>query len=181
MACQAQTKPRPNKSPTVPAKPNSRPQPIPKASVAPTIIVTPSKKPLAPAQLEEALRLFLNADSTRAVTPRTGMEAQGLVLDQAISKLGHDFYDFFYNIFEAPATAADYSVVVSERPARGNTSLIVVTVNETELLELPLPNRADQLQEVATYAAETAQQYLLETQNISKQLESGHTQPVEVF
>lgn len=166
---------------TSPAPTVVRPQSVPKASVAPRVQIAPSKNPLPPAQLEEALRLLLKADSSRSVVARTGMEAQGLVLDQALSKLGHDFYDFFYSVFEVPPNSTDFSVVVSERPARGNTSLVVLTVNDTELLELPLPNRADQLEEVAAYAAETAQLFLLEAQNVSRQLESGTAAPLETF
>lgn len=161
------------------ARPATRPQAVPKASVAPKIIVAPSKKPLPPAQLEEALRLLLRADSTNQRPLRS--EAEGLVLDQAISKLGHDFYDLFYSLFEAPAGVADFTIVVSERPARANASLVVLTVNDTELLELPLAIRFEQLEETALYAVGTAQDYLAEAQSVSRQLEAGHKAPLETF
>ena len=165
--------------PAPPARPATRPQPVPKASVAPKIMVAPSKKPLPPAQLEEALRLLLRADSTSQRPLR--LEAEGLVLDQAISKLGHDFYDLFYSLFEAPAGVADFTIVVSERPARANTSLVVLAVNDAELLELPLATRFEQLQELALYAVGTAQDYLTEAQNVSRQLEAGQKAPLETF
>jgi curli production assembly/transport component CsgE len=152
---------------------------VPKASAAPKIIVAPSKKPLPPAQLEEALRLLLRADSTSQHPLRS--EAEGLVLDQAISKLGHDFYDLFYSLFEAPNGVADFTIVVSERPARANASLVVLTVNDTELLELPLATRFEQLEETALYAVGTAQDYLAEAQSVSRQLEAGHKAPLETF
>lgn len=143
--------------------------------------MTPSKKPLPPAQLEEALRLLLRADSTSQRAPRPGAEAEGLVLDQAISKLGHDFYDLFYTAFEAPAGATGYTVMVGERPGRANSSLLVLTVNEQELLETPLPTRLDQMEELVADVVGLAQSYLVEVQSVSGQLEKGHHVPLEVY
>lgn len=139
--------------------------------------------PLAPAKLEEALRLLLKADSVANIRGRKlgGSESQGLVLDQAVTKLGHDFYDQFYSTFEAPMGVADYNIVVTERPARANSALVVLTVNDTELLELPLPTRADQMEEIVEAAVETAQGFLQEALNTSRQLESGHRLPPEQF
>ena len=149
------------------------------AATAPTS--TPA--PLSPAKLEEALRLFLKADSVanqRTMQPG-GSESQGLVLDQAVSKLGHDFYDQFYSTFEAPLGVADYNIIIIERPARANSSLVAVSVNDSELLELPLPTRADQMEEVVAAAVEAARGFLFEALNNSRQLESGHRAPPERF
>jgi curli production assembly/transport component CsgE len=163
---------------TPPAESPARPQPVPKATIAPKVLVTPSAKPLPPAKLEEALRLMLRADS---LSRRTGPESAGLVLDQAITKVGHDFYDLFYGAFEAPPNSTDFTVLVGERPGRGNSSLFVLTVNDQELIETPLPTRQDQLEELAAQAVEIAQGYLVELQNVSRQLESGQRTPLEVY
>lgn len=162
---QAQTRGRQN----VPATPATAP--------------TGQPAPLAPAKLEEALRLLLKADSVASFQGRkpSGSESQGLVLDQAVTKLGHDFYYEFYGTFEAPRGVVDYTIVVAERPARGNSALVVLTVNDTELMELPLPTRADQMQEIVSAAVETAQGFLQEALNTSRQLESGHHLPPEQY
>lgn len=156
----------------------ARPQPVPKATLAPKALITPSAKPLPPAKLEEALRLMLRADSTNR---RTGTESEGLVLDQALTKFGHDFYDLFYGAFEAPPGSTDFTVLVGERPGRGNSSLLVLTVNDQELIETPLPTRLDQLEELVAEAVEIAQGYLVEAQSVSRQLESGRRTPLEVY
>ena len=149
------------------------------ATAAPT--GTPA--PLPPAKLEEALRLFLKADSVanQHTKQQGGGESQGLVLDQAVSKLGHEFYDQFYSTFEAPMGVTDYNIVIIERPARGNSSLVAVSVNDSELLELPLPTRTDQMEEVVAAAVETARGFLFEALSNSRQLESGHRAPPERF
>lgn len=149
----------------------------------PTVAPTGQPAPLAPAKLEEALRLLLKADSVASLQNRRlgGSESQGLVLDQAVTKLGHDFYDQFYSTFEAPMGVSDYNIVIAERPARGNSALVVLTVNDAELLELPLPTRADQMEEIVSAAIETAQEFLQEALNTARQLELGHRLPPEQF
>ncbi|MEJ7662449.1 MAG: CsgE family curli-type amyloid fiber assembly protein [Hymenobacter sp.] len=82
------------------AQPTKRPAPARKPPARPA--------PLRPAQVEEALRLLLKADSLVS-RRRTGTEAAGLVLDQALTKPGHDFYDLFYNAFEALSGVADFT------------------------------------------------------------------------
>nr|WP_277881490.1 CsgE family curli-type amyloid fiber assembly protein [Hymenobacter cyanobacteriorum] len=127
--------------------------------------------------------MLLKADSVATLKGRKlgGAESQGLVLDQALTKLGHDFYDQFYSTFEAPMGVVDYNIVVAERPARGNSALVVLTVNDTELLELPLPTRADQMEEIVSAAVESAQEFLQEALNTSRQLEQGHRLPPEQY
>lgn len=149
----------------------------------PVAAPTGQPAPLAPAKLEEALRMLLKADSTSTLRARQegGLESQGLVLDQAITKLGHDFYDQFYSSFEAPSGALSYTVVIAEKPGRANSNLVVLTVNDADLLELPLPTRADQMEIVVAAAVETAQGFLQEELNNSHQLESGQRLPPEKF
>ena len=155
----------------------------PAVPAAPTPAPTGQPAPLPPAKLEEALRLLLKADSiaTRRAPKEGGLESQGLVLDQALSKLGHDFYDQFYHQFEAPPGSTDYTIIITELPARANSVLVVIRVNNTDLEEIPLPTRTDQLEEVANAAVEMVTDFLRQAQNVSRQLETGHRTPLEVY
>jgi len=146
--------------------------------------------PLPAKKVEEALRLLLQAtapaqDSAQSSSRRRfrPTEIEGLVLDQTVSKIGHDFYDVFYTRWEPPANLGDFTVVIREKPARGGFgSLISVEVNEAELLELPLQPRYDVIEEAALYSVEVAVGYLINAQNISQQLERSLDNPgTEVF
>ena len=68
-----------------------------------------------------------------------------------------------------------------ERQARANNAVVAVVVNDTELLELPLIPRADQLEYAAQMAVGMAFDFLLQAQSISRQLESGQRQRPEVY
>lgn len=152
------------------------------AQVAPRRTAPAAKQPapLPPAQVEEALRMLLRADSTGRHRAQ-GPESSGLVLDQTITKLGRDFFDLFYTGFEAPPGIVDYTIILTERPIRAGQALVALTVNDVELLELPLSPQADQIAEAATQAVAVAQGLLLENQRVSRQLESGRRAPLETF
>ena len=170
----AQTKPKRRVAPLRPAA--TRPVPVPKVNLSPRVLITPSKKPLPSAQLEEALRLLLRADSVQQARVQPGMEAEaeGFVLDQTVTKPGRDFYELFFSTFQGTTGLGDYTIVLSERPARGTSSLIAMSVNDTELLEMPLPTRTELLEEAVVAAVATAQDFLGEQLAQSKQLETTH-------
>jgi len=146
-------------------------------------VTVPTGTPAAlpPRQLEEALRLLLRADSVGGIPHRQGMESQGLVMDQTISKLGRDFYDLFYATFEAPAGFDDFTILLVERQARANNAVVALIVNDTELFELPLAPGTDAMEESARSAVDAAVGFLVQAQNISKQLEAGQRLPPEVY
>ena len=139
--------------------------------------------PLTPKQLEEALRLLLQVTSDSAATSKAqrGYEVDGLVVDQTISKLGRDFYNLFFNTFEAPAGSGSYVVTITEKPARGTNILITVAVNNEDLLETPLQPNEAYIEAAADEAVATVSQHLLANNQLGKALEKGSKQPLEVY
>ncbi|WP_188810557.1 CsgE family curli-type amyloid fiber assembly protein [Hymenobacter cavernae] len=104
-------------------------------------------------------------------------EIEGLVIDQTITKMGHDFYDVFYAQWEPPQDLGDFTVVIREKPSRGINSLVSLEVNENELLELPLQPRYEIIEEAAAYGVEVALGYLINAKNVGQQLEQGPDNP----
>ncbi|WP_165699350.1 CsgE family curli-type amyloid fiber assembly protein [Hymenobacter jejuensis] len=142
--------------------------------------------PLPPKKLEEALRLLLSVaskDSAQNAQRRfRPTEIEGLVIDQTVSKIGHDFYDVFFGQWDPPSDLGDFTVVVREKPGRGNNTLVSVEVNESELLELPLPPRYEDIEAAALYSMSVAVDFLVNSRNISQQLEQTADNPgTEVF
>jgi curli production assembly/transport component CsgE len=160
-----------------PAKPTK-----PQVSIAPPA-ARPEREsetaPLPAKKLEEALQLLLRATAKDSAAqnsrqrPFRPTEIEGLVVDQTITKVGHDFYDAFFTLWEAPANAGDFTIIIREKPARGTNILISVEVNDNELLELPLQPKAEVIEETAVYAVGTAGEYIINSRNISQQLEAG--------
>ena len=140
-------------------------------------------KKLSPQKMEEALRLLLRADSVASMHQRARLspESSGLVLDQTITKIGHDFYDQFYSKWEAPTEVLEYTVAVGEKPSRGNNAVIIVTVNGEDLLEFPLQGKSDIVEDAAQQAIGVAAAFLQQGYELGKQLEKGNKQPLETY
>lgn len=151
---------------------------IPPASPAPA----PASQ-LSALQMEEALRMLLRADSVASQRQRAklGPESSGLVLDQTITKIGHDFYDQFYSRWEAPVGVNDFTVLIGEKPSRGNNAIITLSVNDEDLLEFPLQGKEELVLEAAQQAIEIAASSLQQALNLSRQLEQGNKQALETY
>lgn len=148
------------------------PKPAPGAPVRKYEAAPPKEQAVSTKQLEEALRRLLRADSvqTRRFRPT---EIEGLIVDQTITKVGHDFYDVFYTSWEAPPGATDFTVTLRERIGRGNSTLVAVDVNDAELLEMPLQPKFDLVEAAAQEAVAVAQDYLRSAQTVTKQLDGA--------
>jgi curli production assembly/transport component CsgE len=141
---------------------------------ATTPAVESGPQQLSVQKTEEALRLLLRADSVQQARVQPGMEAdaEGFVLDQTLTKPGRDFYELFYSTFQSTSGYRDYTIVLTERPIRGTSTLISMNVNDTELFEIPLPTRTEQIEEAVAAAVETARDYLSEQQAQSTMMET---------
>lgn len=163
--------------------------PAAQAQTKPAATPKPPKEseaaPLSAKKLEEALQLLLKATADSAQSRQRRQfrptEIEGLVMDQTITKVGHDFYDEFFTKWEAPADIGDFTIIIREKPARGTSTLVSVEVNDNELLELPLQPKAEAIEEMAAYALEVASNFLVQSRNESRQLERGGRVPLEVF
>ena len=159
---------RPAREAATPA-PAPKPQPQREADTA----------PLSAKKLEEALQLLMRSttrDSAAQNSQRRRFrptEIEGLVVDQTITKVGHDFYDQFFTNWEAPANSGDFTITIREKPARGTNILVSVEVNDNELLELPLQPKPEVIEETAAYAISVAAEYITSASNVSQQLEDG--------
>lgn len=111
----------------------------------------------APATKRE---LPLPADSTNAKR-MAGLEVGSMVVDQTISKIGHDFYDVFYAQWEAPADANDFMIVIREKPSRGLGAMISVQINDADIMEMPIQPKFDQIEASAFSAVAVAQEFLV--------------------
>ncbi len=121
-----------------------------------------------PNQFEEAIRR--SAD----------LEVDGLIVDETITKIGRDFYEVFHRQWEAPPAAKNFTILIKERPTRGNGALIQVALNDELLFEQQLQPRYDVIEETAIYVAGALYEYLARNQ-LQQQLEAEGQQQREVF
>lgn len=159
----------------------SSPAPADKQKSAPSNVL-PGTLPAS--KVEEALRLLLQTTSTNPAQPAAQpvTEIEGLVIDQTLTKIGHDFYSLFYAQWELPVPVGEYTVVVRERPGRGIGALIAVEANDNTVVEMPLSPNYDAMEEAVAYALGLTIEHLVTAHNVSQQLEKTADDPgTEVY
>jgi len=81
------------------------------------------------------------------------LEIDGLIVDETKTKGGRDFYEYFYNNWEEPLGANNYSITIKEMPFRMSTTQIQVLVNnEYVVFQSPLQQRYDIVIEMSKMA-----------------------------
>lgn len=98
------------------------------------------------------------------------IEIDGLLVDDTKTKAGKEFYDLFYNGWEAPAAAKNYTITVSEKPFRLSSTLIVVSINENLVYQVILQPRLDIIATQTEEAVWITQDYLANYEEIMKQI-----------
>ena len=126
-----------------------------------------------------------------------------LLLDNTRSKIGRDFYDAFFRHYAelpkavAPLTLVDttqkvtpnleldldaFIVTIDELPAFGvGTSVISVTLNDQVIWQNYVQVRQDVIEAYAFNAAEVVNQYVLNYQEVQRQLESEDQKGSGIF
>jgi len=112
----------------------------------------------------------LNDNKPAKINGVDEIEIGGLIIDESISKMGHDFYDLFYSQWIAPEVGFGYTIYIKERPVPGLGSIVSVKVNDSEVLSQRIQPRYDMIESVAEYAIRRLQTYLHNYEAIQKQL-----------
>ncbi len=99
-----------------------------------------------------------------------GLEIDGLIVKDTRTKHGGDFYDHFYRNWEAPPNARNFTITIRELPYRLNMTMIIVRINDNEIFSSALQPRKDIVISLADYALTRAEEFLVNYEDIMKQL-----------
>ncbi len=99
-------------------------------------------------------------------------EIDRLIVDETISKAGHDFLELFFARWTWPDLSnGSFMMVVEERPFRGISTQVVISVNDLVVFESFLQARYEYLEYLAETAIEQTTSYLNNYELIVRQLE----------
>lgn len=115
-------------------------------------------------------KLIEDIEADKRGSTAMDLEIDGLVVDETVTKAGRDFYQVFYNIWEAPPGAKNFTIEISEKPARGIATVVMIDINGQRVVEAPLQPRYDIVEQLAQQAAQRCYSYLLNYEDIQKQL-----------
>ena len=101
------------------------------------------------------------------------LEIDGLVVDQTLTKTGRDFYELFYNQWQPPSGAKNYTLLIQEQPSRGPGmgTQINILINDHQVVAIPLQPRYAIIENYAGKAVRIAANYLKNYQQIQRDLD----------
>ena len=99
------------------------------------------------------------------------LEIDEIMVNATISKPGNDFFYYYSNSFIWPESSGDFIVEVRERPFRLNNTQITIKVNDLEVFQNMLQPRISYLEELAAYAQQITVSYIINYQQIMKELD----------
>lgn len=99
------------------------------------------------------------------------IEIDRLIVDETMSKAGYDFLELFQAKWIWPPALDDpFQIVVTERPFRGITTQVIITLNDLVVFESFLQTRYDVLESLSEAAVEQTFAYLMNYESIMQQL-----------
>jgi len=88
-------------------------------------------------------------------------EITGLIIEETMTKIGYDFYEYFFLLWETPEVELkDYNILISERASPMWGSLVEVKIGETTVWSNMLRPRSAEIEESAQQAIEATKNYL---------------------
>lgn len=124
----------------------------------------------APESLQKLIQRITSkeeADSRNDVE----IEIDGLLFDETLTKSGRDFYDIFYNNWNAPSNSKNYSIFIKEKPFRMFTTIIEVKINETLVFQSVLQPRYAYIESLTQQAINQVGRILANYDELVKQLD----------
>jgi curli production assembly/transport component CsgE len=99
------------------------------------------------------------------------LEIGQLIIDNTFSKVGNDFQQLFNTAWSWPAQNAEqFIITISERPSFVNSTLVEISINDLKVYESFLQPRYDILEETVAQAIDITLQYILNYEEVVKEL-----------
>lgn len=109
------------------------------------------------------------------------IEIEGLIVDQTQTKLGHDFYDVFYKNWQPPKNAGNFTIIIEEKPLPQLGTQVTIKVNDNNIFQQILQPRYDIIEQLAQYGVQLCTNYVINYQQIQKQLSGNDMSGSGIF
>lgn len=88
-------------------------------------------------------------------------EITGLIIEETMTKIGYEFYEYFFLQWKPPQTELkNYNILISEKASPMWGSLVEVKIGETIVWSRMLRPRSEEIEESAQQALEATKEYL---------------------
>jgi len=99
-------------------------------------------------------------------------EITGLIIEETMTKIGYEFYEYFFLLWEPPEVEVkDYNILISEKASPLWGSWVRVDVNGTAVWSRVLRPRSEEIEEAVKESIEATRQYLYNYEQYQSQTE----------
>lgn len=89
------------------------------------------------------------------------LEITGLIIEETMTRIGYEFYEYFFLFWEAPEVEVkDYNILISEKASPIWGSWVKVNIDETTVWSRVLRPRSEEIEDAVKQAIEATKQYL---------------------
>ncbi len=100
------------------------------------------------------------------------IEITEFIFNETMTKIGSDFYDYFFQSWKNPTSQKELSIHIKEKPVPGMATRITITIEEQDVYIGFIRPGDEKIQEEATDAVSRCQSYFINYEMIRKQLSS---------
>jgi len=104
---------------------------------------------------------------------RQSAALRNLVMDNTLSTMGQNFYEYFYEQWDPPETDRHFTVYIEEKPSPGMGNMVMIKINYDKVFQSRLTPRQDMIKKVAQQAVNRSENYIANYQQIKQQLEGA--------
>ena len=133
-------------------------------AVAPRAVAQPTPPVPTPAPGDTT-----DTEAERRLIPQS-YGITGLVVDETRTTIGRDFYDTFYEAWQAPPGSVNYTVTVEEQPVPSLGTRVIVRLNDQVAFDTRLQPRFEEIQQAALAAVAYTQRALATAAPLSRGL-----------
>jgi hypothetical protein len=110
-----------------------------------------------------------------------GLQITEFIFNETISKLGADFYHYFFQQWQNPSGVEGLSIHVQERPVPGMGALVMIKVEEQLVYQGMLRPNVQMIRDAVKAAVQRTQAYFTNYEMIRQQLESDDMRGTGIY
>jgi hypothetical protein len=84
---------------------------------------------------KDSLAIYATEKREKKITKETDFTLKGIVVNNAITKIGKDFHDYFYQAYSSSGQKYPFIITIDEKPYFGRSSIITIMVDEMKITE----------------------------------------------
>jgi curli production assembly/transport component CsgE len=109
------------------------------------------------------------------------IEIEGIIVDATQTKIGKDFYDLFYQQWSQVDNLPYQSITISEKALPQLGSQVTVQIDDQLIFRQVIQPRYEVIEQMASYAVQRAYQYVINYDEMQKQLQGEDLEGTGIY